>query len=52
MNIDDRPAPNAEPELLLEEGATEERTLEAVSSRPWLAIRLTDLGLASLLPLP
>jgi hypothetical protein len=28
--------PNARPELQLEAGATQERTLEAVSSRPWL----------------
>jgi hypothetical protein len=29
-------APNAGPELRLEAGARHERTLEAVSSRPWL----------------
>jgi hypothetical protein len=33
--------PNARPELLPEAEARHERTLEAVSSRPWLGLRIS-----------
>ena len=36
--------PNAGPEPLPEAGATQERTLEAVGSRPWFGSGLVGMG--------